>query len=150
MNRFDEIKELIRVNPSIVEFADFGNGVAEGWIAKAEEAIGMRLPASYRWWLENYSGGEIGGEEIFSVYEEDFDSTTGGNIVSMHRIYQKSPYAKTYRIPICHSDIDGVFYFDSSLPAENGEYAVFSEATGDSYASDFFEFLKKRIEVASS
>lgn len=109
MNRFDEIKELIRANPSTVKFADFGNGVAEGWIAKAEEAIGMRFPASYRWWLENCSGGEIGGEEIFSVYEEGFDTTNGGNVVSTHRIYQKSPYAKTYRIPICHSDIDGVF-----------------------------------------
>ncbi len=150
MDQFEAIRKLISNNSSIVEFADFGDGVDASWIANAEEAIGIPLPDSYRWWLENYSGGEVGGEEIFSIYEEDFDSVVGGDIVAMYRNYQAEPNAKTGRIPICHSDVDGVFYFDTSLPAATGEYAVFSEATGKQYAADFIEFLKKRISIFSA
>ncbi len=147
MDRLEAIKALISQNSSIAEFADFGDGVSSEWIAKAEEAIGMKLPNSYRWWLENYSGGEIGGEEVFSIYEQDFDSVVGGDVVAMYRIYQSEPNAEQGRIPICHSDVDGVFCFDISLPSETDEYAVLSEATGTQYAADFIEFLEKRINV---
>lgn len=147
MDRFETIRELISNSSLIAEFADYGVGIDTSWIIRAEEAIGMRLPKSYRWWLENYSGGEIGGEEIYSIYGEDFDSVTGDDVVAMYRIYQGQPNANVNRIPNCHSDVDGVFRFDASLPAEYGEYAILSEATGRQYAADFLELLEKRINV---
>lgn len=66
-----------------VEFADYGDGIADEWIYKAETRLGLKLPDSYKWWLKCYSGGEISGEEIYSIYEMDFDSVRGGDIVYM-------------------------------------------------------------------
>ena len=74
MNKYDEIKKIIEEAEDGVDFADFGNGVSEEWISKAEERLGFELPETYKWWLKNYGGGEIYGEEIFSIYEEDFDT----------------------------------------------------------------------------
>ncbi len=140
MSTHDEVRQLIDTNPEIVDFADFGDGIEEVWISRAESALGFRLPESYKWWLRNFSGGEIGGEEIYSIYEEDFDTVVGGDIVCMYRLQSTS----SNRIPICHSDIDGVFSFDRSLAAGE-EYPIVSEGTDTIYATDFLEFVEKRI-----
>src|SRR5579863_9695987 len=98
MSRYDEIRQLIDANPEIAEFADFGDGVSDEWIGRAESVLGFMLPGSYKWWLRNYGGGEIGGEEIYSIYCEDFDSVVGGDIVHMYRQHGHPGD----RVPICH------------------------------------------------
>ncbi len=137
----EEIRQLINKNTDIAEFADFGDGTSSEMILNAELTLGFKLPKSYKWWLRNYSGGEIGGEEIFSIY--GVEDIASGDVVQMYQMRQPSDG----RIPICHSDIDGLFCFDPSLPAEKDEYAVLSEGTGRVYAKDFLEFLKIRIEL---
>lgn len=145
MDRYEETKMLIASHANVAEFADFGNGVSVEWILQAERELGFALPPSYKWWLSNYSGGEIGGEEIFSIYEEDFDAVVGGDIVYMHRLNCKEGTLSRNQLAICQSDIDGVFYFDASLPCKNGEYSVISAGTKTEYASDFLDFIAKRI-----
>jgi len=145
MSRYDEVRQMIEANSQIAEFAEFGDGIDEAWIDRAEEALGFKLPESYKWWLRNFSGGEVGGEEIFSIYGEDFDTVGGGDIVHMYRLQP----TKGDRIPICHSDVDGVFSFDKSL-ASGDEYPIVAEGTGKVYARDFLDFLKKRIEEFQS
>lgn len=147
MDRYEELKQLIGSNPDIVQFADFGEGVSSAWIAQAEAVLEMLLPPSYKWWLKNYSGGEVGGEEVFSIYEEDFDSVVGGDIVYTHRLNQQSGTLRQGQLAICESDVDGLFFFDVLSPDSDGEYPVISSATGVEYAVDFLGFLKKRIEI---
>ncbi len=144
MQGLEQIIELIKENQGIAEFANFGDGASDEWITKAEEAIGCPLPDSYKWWFAKYGGGEIGGEEIFSVYEEDFDEVVGGDVVYMYRLDAEENKRK-YRIPICHSDVDGVFAFNVQQGVSNNEYSVVSEATGTKYAENFLDFLVKRI-----
>jgi hypothetical protein len=136
--------DLIEHNRSIAEFADFGDGVNPEWIAAAEKNIGTPLPESYKWWLTNYSGGEIGGEEIFSVYAETPDDIVGGDIVYMYKLAGKDGLDSNL-IPLCHSDIDGVFVFQTENGIKGNEYPVLSLATGDKYADNFLEFVEKRI-----
>lgn len=143
--RYKKIKKLIEQNSHIVEFADFGDGVSAEWIKKAESYLGIKLPPSYKWWLQKYSGGEIGGEEIFSIYEQDFESAIGGDIVYVHNLNQKDNLFKTNQLVICESDIDGAFYFDVDEKGENEEYPVYSSITREVYAKNFLEFLEKRI-----
>ncbi len=147
MNPYEELKQLIADNTSITEFADFGNGVSSDWISKAEAALGVPLPPSYKWWLSNYSGGEVGGEEVFSIYEQDFDSVVGGDIVYMDRLNQQDGTLNRGQLAICQSDVDGLFFFDTSSPKDDGEYPVISAGIGSEYASDFLDFLKKRIQL---
>ena len=145
MSSYDEVRQIIEASSEIAEFADFGDGIEQAWITRAEEALGFPLPESYKWWLRNFGGGEIGGEEIFSIYGEDFDTVVGGDIVRMYRLQSTN----CARVPICHSDVDGVFSFDRSS-ASSDEYPIISEGTGKIYAKDFLEFLKKRIAVFQS
>jgi hypothetical protein len=144
-DRYGAIKKLIAENSDIAEFGDFGDGVSDEWIKKAESFLGISFPQSYKWWLKNYSGGEIGGEEIFSIYEQDFEAVVGGDIVYMHKLNQKNRILKPNQLVICESDTDGAFYFNVDEKDSNDEYPVYSAITGKIYAKDFLSFLEKRI-----
>ncbi len=52
--------------------------MGDDWIEKAEQKLGFELPRSYKWFLKTYAGGEIGTEEIYSIYGADFESVNGG------------------------------------------------------------------------
>lgn len=141
---YQRVINLIDEHNSIVEFAPFGYGVAQEWIEKAEIAIGIPLPASYKWWLMNYGGGEIGGEEIFSVYGENFDSVVGGDIVYMYRLALNDGQDPKL-VPLCQSDVDGSFSFEIEAGLDGNEYPINSQATGQRYADNFLDFIEKRI-----
>lgn len=144
MSKYDEIQKIISESESFVEFADFGDGVSEEWIKKAEERLGFVLPNSYKWWLKNYGGGEIYGEEIYSIYEQDFDTVVGGDIVYMYELNKKNKDYPDNIVMICEAN-DNVFYFDLSMYDDENEYPIYSLNDNKRYANDFIEFLKKRI-----
>lgn len=144
MNKYDEIKKIIEEAEDGVDFADFGNGVSEEWINKAEERLGFELSETYKWWLKNYGGGEIYGEEIFSIYEEDFDAVVGGDIVYMYELNNRNSNYPKNTLVISEYD-DEVFYFDLTQKDKENEYPIYSLNSKDIYANDFIEFLKKRI-----
>jgi hypothetical protein len=144
MNKYNEIQKIITESENIVEFADFGDGISEEWIKKAEERLGFELPNSYKWWLKNYGGGEIYGEEIYSIYEQDFDTVVGGDIVYMYELNRKNKNYPDNAVVVCEAD-DNVFYFDLSMKDDENEYPIYSLTDKKRYADDFIEFLKKRI-----
>ncbi|GGI11599.1 SMI1/KNR4 family protein [Gottfriedia solisilvae] len=146
MNKYEDIKRIIAEAGNSVDFADYGDGISEEWIIKAEDRLGFNLPNSYKWWLSNYSGGEIFGEEIFSIYEQDFDTVVGGDIVYMYELNKKNKYFDDDKVVICESS-DDIFYFDLSISLEEdeNEIPIYSLNNNKKYADDFIEFLKKRI-----
>jgi hypothetical protein len=144
MGRYDEIIKIIADNDDHVDFADFGDGVTEEWIQRAEGRLKIKLPESYKWWLKNYSGGEVFGEEIFSIYGMDFDTVVGGDIVYMHELNMNKDVFSDNMLVICESN-DAVFYFDLSKPSEDDEYPIYEFHTKQLYARDFVEFLKRFI-----
>lgn len=144
MDKYQELIDLISKSADKAEFADYGNGVSDVWIEKAESRLGFELPISYKWWLKNYGGGEIYGEEIFSIYEIDFDEVIGGDIVYMHELNQKNHNFKSNELIICESN-DDVFYFDLNVKNADGDFPVFSLNKKELYAKDFIDFLRKRI-----
>jgi len=145
MNKYDEIKKLIAKAGNTVEFADYGDGISEEWIIKAEERLCFKFPNSYKWWLRNYGGGEIYGEEIFSVYEQDFDTVVGGDIVYNYELNMRNKNYSADKVVICEAN-DDVFYFDLSKRKDENELAIYSLNDNKKYADDFIEFLKKRIK----
>ncbi len=145
MNKYDAIKKLIKESKSFVDFSDFGDGVSDEWIEKAEKRLGFNLPDSYKWWLKNYNGGEIYGEEIYSVYEEDFDTVIGGDIVYMHELNQKNNTFPKNVLTICETN-DEIYYFDISVCNDGNEYPVYLYNTEKKYAIDFIDFLNKKIK----
>jgi antitoxin YobK len=82
----------------------------------------LKLPDSYKWWLRYYSGGEISGEEIYSVYEMDFDSVRGGDIVYMSIVNGRNGLCGMERLFICDPPGAGEsFYFATDDGLNDGE-----------------------------
>ena len=139
---------LINENADLVSFGDFGNGVSQDWIIAAEDRLGVSFPPSYIWWLKNYGGGEVSGQEIFSVYEMDFDKVVGGDIVYINELNRKNGTSSSAQLTIQETDQSEVLYFDLNQRDENMEcpiYVRFADKS-DLYAVDFLDFLAKRIQ----
>lgn len=141
---YDEIQKIISDAGEDVDFADFGHGISKEWIALAESRLGVVFPDSYKWWLRNYSGGEVYGEEIYSVYGLDFDTVAGGDIVYINELNRKASPDYNDKLIICESD-DAMFYFDLSQGLKDGEYPVYEYFSKTCYAENFIAFLKRRI-----
>lgn len=137
----DELKKKIDSTDG-VDFGLFGEGISDEWITKAEERLHFIFPETYKWWLKNYMGGEIYGEEIFSIYGLDFDRVVGGDIVYINELNREEGFSNSDQLVICEGE-DGMFYFQKQESLTN-ELAVFRD--GEYYASDFIEFLIKRID----
>lgn len=141
---YNEIIELIREAGDGVDFAPFGEGISEEWIEKAEKRLNVKFPVTYKWWLSNYNGGEVYGEEIYSVYGIEFDSVVGGDIVYINEISRKNDKDFFDKIIISEPQ-DLLFYFDISSGLIDGEYPIYEYYTKQKYADTFLEFLKRRI-----
>lgn len=137
----DELKKKIASTDG-VGFGPFGEGISDEWITKAEERLHFIFPESYKWWLKNYMGGEIYGEEIFSIYGLDFDSVVGRDIVYINELNREEGFSNSEQLVICEGE-DDMFYFQKQESLTD-ELAVFRD--GEYYASDFIEFLLKRID----
>ncbi|MCM2131783.1 SMI1/KNR4 family protein [Larsenimonas rhizosphaerae] len=142
-----KIRELVSLHPDVVCFGSEADQVGDDWIKKAEQRLGLELPRSYKWFLKTYAGGEIGAEEIYSIYGVDFEGVNGGDIVYQHIVGIKNNSVDSKRLVISETDMGEVFFLDYSR-FKDGECPVnLRLPSGESvnYASDFYEFLYKRI-----
>nr|WP_288834906.1 SMI1/KNR4 family protein [uncultured Flavobacterium sp.] len=143
---FDFVKKIIEENKSKVEFAEFGEGVSDEWLQKAQLRLNVKFPPSYVWWLKNYNGGEINGEEIFSIYEMDFDSVVGGDIVYINELNRKNGTSTVEQLVIQENDMGESYYFNLLEIDPNGEYPVYNDLTEEKYADNFLDFIVKIIQ----
>lgn len=141
---YEEIKEIIYNAGEDVDFADFGDGISEDWIELAERRLKVIFPDSYKWWLRNYHGGEIYGEEIYSIYGLDFNTVVGGDIVYVNELNRKDTSNFDDKLIISEPN-DEIFYFDLSQGMKEGEYPIYEYFKKTFYATNFIEFLKRRI-----
>lgn len=143
-----DVVELINVYSSTVNFGTSENAVDTDWLTKAEAILDVKLTPSYIWFLKNYVGGEIGGEEIFSLYGIEFDQVRGGgDIVYQYLNEREKGLNKPNQIVVSQTDFGEIFYFDYSR--FDGEecplYLRLPSGEGFFYAENFYEFLYKRV-----
>ncbi|MBD9634380.1 MULTISPECIES: SMI1/KNR4 family protein [Pseudomonadaceae] len=144
---FREVEELVDLHRGIVNFGDESSSVGDDWVEKAEQALGAVFADSYKWFLKRYAGGEVGGEEVYSLYGMDFDTVNGGDIVFQHLVGLKNNTVDNSRLVISETDLGEVFFFDLNS-YEGGEYSIKVRIpSGEflNYAGNFYEFLCKRI-----
>ena len=121
---YEDLIRLIEEAGDDIDFAPFGDGVSDDWIKAAERRLGVAFPTSYKWWLKNYNGGEVYGEEIYSVYGIDFDEVVGGDIVYINELNRKNDPSFQDKLVISETD-DELFYFDLSNGLIEKEYPVY-------------------------
>lgn len=142
---YEKLIALVNQNPDKVEFAELGVGVADEWIEAAEARLDIKFPPSYIWWLKNYCGGEIYGEEVYSIYEVDFDEVVGGDIVYVNELNREGGHTTNEVLVIHSTDIDGTYFFKLTEKDASGEYPVYLNSYQHKYADTFVEFLIEKI-----
>jgi hypothetical protein len=69
LERYRRARELIAKGGG----GDFVVPTPESLVARAEAALGLRFPPSYRQFLLDLGAGDIGGFEVYGLVDDDFD-----------------------------------------------------------------------------
>ncbi|SFU58476.1 SMI1-KNR4 cell-wall [Aliiroseovarius crassostreae] len=115
-------------------------------IQETEDLVGAKLPPSYLWFVKNYGGGEIYGEEIFSIYRV-FQPESAGDIGVNTLRFREAGFIAQSEIALCSNDFGEIFTLDVSVHSDEGEYPVYVRRgkQREAYAENFAAFLAKRI-----
>ncbi|WP_375675721.1 SMI1/KNR4 family protein [Bartonella sp. AP9QHHD] len=142
------IDKVNKYDDEIINLGTAENAVDDLLIEKAEKALGLQFTSSYKSFLKNYKGGEIGGYEICSVYRDCGIGIAAGDIVYQNLLDRKHGFATPEQLVVSY-DLDETFYFDYTQ-FRDGEcplYLKYTSEDSEYYASNFYEFLCKRIKV---
>lgn len=141
MQDYESARQLI--NDS--EDADFDGEKPEELVLKAEAALGVKFPPTYRRFLLEFGCGDIGGEEIYGIIDENFESSSVPN-----GIWLTLDERKTGNLPpnyiIVYAGGDGSYCaIDTAQVREGNESPVVRLAVDktlvEEVASNFGSFL---------
>ena len=126
---FEEIKNLIESSPNI----EFGLGVSDDMIRKAEENQNLLFLKNI-----NYGWGEIYGEDIFGLYNEEFNSYP--NVVFTNLKMWQENFISRNELAVQMNDFTEIYFF------EKDKEQVFIKFGGvkELYADSFFHFIVKK------
>ncbi|CAK01659.1 SMI1/KNR4 family protein [Bartonella tribocorum] len=142
------IDKVNKYDDDIIHFRTEDDAVDDLIIERAEKALGLQFTSSYKSFFKHYKGGDISGEEIYSLYEHPIGVSVN-DVVFQNLNDRKRGFTTPEQLIVCDADFGETFYFDYTqfrdgecplyvmLPSEDCEY----------YASNFYEFLCKRIIV---
>ncbi|WP_375607498.1 MULTISPECIES: SMI1/KNR4 family protein [unclassified Bartonella] len=142
------IDKVNKYDDEIINFGTAKNAVDDFVIEKAEKILSLQFTSSYKSFLKNYKGGEIGGEEIFSLYKDCGEGIPAGDIVYQNLNDRKRGFTTPEQLVVSY-DLGETFYFDYTQ-FRDGECPLYVRLPlGDCeyYASNFYEYLCKRIIV---
>lgn len=75
MQAFEKARELIEE----IGGGDFDGAKPESLVAKAETALGVKFPPSYRQFLLDFGCGDINGVEVYGLINDNFEKSTVPN-----------------------------------------------------------------------
>ncbi|WP_375641565.1 MULTISPECIES: SMI1/KNR4 family protein [unclassified Bartonella] len=143
----DDVVVLVDKYSDSIDFGSTDEAVDDALIEKAEGILKLQFTSSYKNFLKNYGRAEICGEEILSVYNTNFEISRSDDIVYYHITDIENGLAKPQQLVVSRTDFGETFFFDYSQ-FQNGECALyfdFPPKDPQYYASNFYEFLCKRI-----
>lgn len=130
---------------------DFEGAKPETLVSKAESALGMNFPPSYRRFLLEMGCGDIEGFEVYGIINDNFESSSIPNGIWMTLDLRKKIGLDKKYIVVGEGG-DGTFHaIDTGAIGESGENPVvrlsvdgrLSEAMADSFGS----YLLDQIEA---
>ncbi|GAA5101801.1 SMI1/KNR4 family protein [Bartonella acomydis] len=143
------IDKVNKYDDDIINFGTAKNAVDDLVIEKAEKALGLQFTSSYKNFLKHYKGGDIAGYEIYSLYKDCEKDIPFDDIVHQNlNYYRKYGFLTAEQLAVSRTDFGETFYFDYSQ-FRDGECPLYVRIpSGEShyYASNFYEFLCKRIK----
>lgn len=139
MNR-ENLIHLFEKHSNLINMGTSDNAPGNDWINAAEKALSVNFPADYKWFLNNYGGGDICGEEIYSIYCLPFNEAVGGDIVYQNTIANNN--LEKGKVVLSNTDFGEEFFFDT-----NGMEKIYVSigCNRQLYANNFLEYLQKRL-----
>ncbi|MEC1393754.1 SMI1/KNR4 family protein [Bacillus velezensis] len=138
---YHEIEEFIKEN---AEDDDFTGGISEEKIKEIQNRLNVKLPESYKWFLNKYGSGGIYGVNIL-----------GHGKVSARVVTVTEEYRTHYNLSdgiIVIEDVDEFSYCLDTNKMENDECPVIVWANeagyGDKVADNFLQFFLEELEEA--
>lgn len=132
---------------------NFSGNKEESLIQRAEQALKLNFPPTYRLFLEKFGCGGFGAFEVYGIIDDNFYKSSIPN-----SIWLTLDDRKLYNIPHSFIIIGSLGYgpcyvLDSSQPNKDGEYPVLVYSTGEKSEKvneDFGDFLLEQIHQSLS
>ncbi|WP_375610984.1 MULTISPECIES: SMI1/KNR4 family protein [unclassified Bartonella] len=143
-----DVAVLVDKYNDIIHFRTEDDAVDDLVIERAEKALGLQFTSSYKSFFKHYKGGDISGEEIYSLYEHPIGVSVN-DVVFQNLNARKRGFTTPEQLVVCDADFGETFYFDYTQ-FRDGECPLYLKYTSEDceyYASNFYEFLCKRIIV---
>ena len=154
---YNQVNNIIQNNRDVFDFEI--EGIEVDKVAKAEDALEIKMPPSYREFLLHYGNGGVGFLEIYGLTKNSSDDFSVGKIPNgiWLTLNERKQSGLPHRFIIIGSTGDGYWYaLDSSQPDKDGEYPVgicgFGEnnegfeKTNDNFAEYLFEQVTLALE----
>ncbi|CAG9001018.1 MAG: hypothetical protein CENE_03026 [Candidatus Celerinatantimonas neptuna] len=145
MNDLNEAFQLI---------SDFG-GDFEGekdiaLIEKAELALNLKFPPSYRIFLKTLGCGDIEGLEFYGLIDGNFESSSVPNAIWL-TLYERKASALPDHLVLIYGVDDGTFYaVDTKITGLNGENPIVryrADGVTEKVADSFGSFLLSELKT---
>lgn len=137
------------------DLADFDGPKPDELISKAENALGLPFPPTYKSFLKKYGCGSIAGKEFYGVIHSDFEASGIPDAIWL-TLNQRRLYQLPVGIVLIYSTGDGLYYaLNSCQVNSDGEYSIVEWNPGASKKNeiekiydDYGVFLYSQIDSA--
>ena len=145
MQNYERALELI----DEIGSGDFEGAKSEALVEKAEIALGLKFPPSYRRFLLELGCGDIEGVEVYGIIDDNFEKSSIPNGIWM-TLNQREAIDLKNQFVIVGEDGDGTLHAIDTGVVESGESPVVRLSVDgrnvEKMANDFGSYLLSRVE----
>lgn len=147
-----DLEEAIALIERNEDEADFDGDKPEELISKAEQALGLTFPLTYRTFLARLGCGGIAGAEFYGVIKDDFVNSGIPDAIWATLKQRKEFSSPEYYIVVGSTGDGGLYAIDCSASSGGGENPVIEWWPGlneqKSVADDYGEFSLRTVREA--
>lgn len=119
----------------------------EDLVERAEAALGVQLPPSYRAFARELGAGHIAGEEFYGVTTDDFTKSSVPNGIWL-TLREREDSGLPEALVIAYEDDEGAYYaIDTTQQRADGEHPLVRWVPGSSSAHDDLEIVAEDFGV---
>ena len=135
---YEEAKQMILNNDDI---ADFVGGCTIDLINLAEEKLGLKFTGLYLDYLQTFSAGNFGAQEIYGIISADFENSSVPDAIWYTLSERKEINLPSNLLVIYDTGSDELFCLDFNQLDYKGEPKVVSYVPGVEFENQTYEII---------